>query len=155
MNEKFNRIDEEKRRAMINSGFRNFSRFGYRKASMADIAKDAGVSKALFFHYFETKREFFLYLWNFTAEETMKALEKSAVGRERDFFSMMEKGLKAKMDLARQWPGMALFAVKAYYERDEEVSGEISRTTDPFLNADGNLLITMFPSTPFRDDLDL
>ena len=155
MNEKFYQIDEEKRTAMINSGFRNFSRYGYRKASMADMARDAGVSKALFFHYFETKKEFYLFLWRFTAEETAKALKKSTVGKEKDFFSMMEKALRAKMDLARTWPGMALFSVKAYYESDEEVASDIKVPLDPFLNSDGEMLRKTFPDTPFRKDLDL
>ena len=65
MNQRFLVLEEEKRKAVINSGFRNFALFGYRKASMRDIAEDAGVSKALLFHYFDTKKEFYLFLWSF------------------------------------------------------------------------------------------
>ena len=101
MNQRFLVLEEEKRKAVINSGFRNFALFGYRKASMRDIAEDAGVSKALLFHYFDTKKEFYLFLWSFVKEETAKSLKaKGAIG-DKDYFSSMEKGLKAKMELSK------------------------------------------------------
>ena len=155
MNQRFLVLEEEKRKAVINSGFRNFALFGYRKASMRDIAEDAGVSKALLFHYFDTKKELFLYLWNLTAEKTQESLLLSGVVGDRDFFSVMEKGLRAKMDLARTWPWMALFSVKAWYEDDEEVSSEITRSIDKFPTKDGKTLRLLYPETKFRDDLDL
>ena len=155
MNNKFNSQTVEKQKRIINGAMKVFATFGYGKASMADMAKEAGVSKALLFHYFETKKELFLYLWNLTAEKTRESLVSSGCVGDKDFFSVMEKGLKAKMDLARSWPWMALFAVKAWYEEDEEVSGEITRSTDPYASVDGNVLKSLYPDTKFRSDLDL
>ena len=155
LNEKFNSIPEDRRREMINGAMKAFAIQGYGKASMSDIAKEAGVSKALLFHYFDTKKELFLYLWNLTAEKTQESLLLSGVVGDKDFFSVMEKGLRAKMDLARKWPWMALFSVKAWYEDDEEVSSEITRSIDKFPTKDGKTLRLLYPETNFRDDLDL
>ena len=113
------------------------------------------MSKALLFHYFDTKKELFLYLWNLTAEKTKESLLLSGVVGDKDFFSVMEKGLRAKMDLARTWPWMALFSVKAWYEDDEEVSSEITKSKDKFPTKDGKTLRLLYPETNFRDDLDL
>ena len=140
---------------IINGAMKCFSIHGYEKASMADIAKEAGVSKALLFHYFETKKKLFLYLWNLTAEKTRESLVASDVEGDKDFFSVMEKGLKAKMDLARSWPWMAIFAVKAWYEDDPEVSPDITKSTDPYAKVTGETLRLLYPDTDFRDDLDI
>ena len=140
---------------IINGAMKCFSIHGYEKASMADIAKEAGVSKALLFHYFETKKKLFLYLWNLTAEKTRESVFASDVEGDKDFFSAMEKGLKAKMDLARSWPWMAIFAVKAWYEDDPEVSPDITKSTDPYAKVTGETLRQLYPDTDFRDDLDI
>ena len=155
MNDKFNSLSDERQKMIINGAMKCFSIHGYEKASMADIAKEAGVSKALLFHYFETKKKLFLYLWNLTAEKTRESLVASDVEGDKDFFSAMEKGLKAKMDLARSWPWMAIFAVKAWYEDDPEVSPDITKSTDPYSKVTGETLRLLYPDTDFRDDLDI
>ena len=155
MNDKFNSLSDERQKMIINGAMKCFSIHGYEKASMADIAKEAGVSKALLFHYFETKKKLFLYLWNLTAEKTRESLVASDVEGDKDFFSVMEKGLKAKMDLARSWPWMAIFAVKAWYEDDPEVSPDITKSTDPYAKVTGETLRQLYPDTDFRDDLDI
>ena len=155
MNDKFNSLSDERQKMIINGAMKCFSIHGYEKASMADIAKEAGVSKALLFHYFETKKKLFLYLWNLTAEKTRESLVTSDVEGDKDFFSAMEKGLKAKMDLARSWPWMAIFAVKAWYEDDPEVSPDITKSTDPYAKVTGETLRLLYPDTDFRDDLDI
>ena len=155
MNDKFNSLSDERQKMIINGAMKCFSIHGYEKASMADIAKEAGVSKALLFHYFETKKKLFLYLWDLTAEKTRESLVASDVEGDKDFFSAMEKGLKAKMDLARSWPWMAIFAVKAWYEDDPEVSPDITKSTDPYAKVTGETLRLLYPDTDFRDDLDI
>lgn len=155
MNDKFNSLSDERQKMIINGAMKCFSIHGYEKASMADIAKEAGVSKALLFHYFETKKNLFLYLWNLTAEKTRESLVASDVVGDKDFFSVIEKGLKAKMDLARSWSWMAIFAVKAWYEDDPEVSPDITRSTDPYAKVKGETLRLLYPDTDFRDDLDI
>ena len=155
MNDKFNSLSDERQKMIINGAMKCFSIHGYEKASMADIAKEAGVSKALLFHYFETKKKLFLYLWNLTAEKTRESLVTSDVEGDKDFFSAMEKGLKAKMDLARSWPWMAIFAVKAWYEDDPEVSPDITKSTDPYAKVTGETLRLLYTDTDFRDDLDI
>ena len=155
MNDKFNSLSDERQKMIINGAMKCFSIHGYEKASMADIAKEAGVSKALLFHYFETKKKLFLYLWNLTAEKTRESLVASDVEGDKDFFSVMEKGLKAKLYLARSWPWMAIFAVKAWYEDDPEVSPDITKSTDPYAKVTGETLRQLYPDTDFRDDLDI
>ena len=76
MNERFFSLPEEKRQAILNAGYRVFSRNSYKNSPMSEIAGDAGISKSLLFHYFRNKQALYLFLWNKGAEVTMEYLNR-------------------------------------------------------------------------------
>ena len=51
---------DERRRRLLELGAELFTRFAYDELSMAKIAKEAGISKALLYHYFPSKEAYFL-----------------------------------------------------------------------------------------------
>jgi AcrR family transcriptional regulator len=56
----YQRLDvDERRRQLLDVGQRLFTQHAYSDLSMADIARAAGISKALLYHYFPSKRDFF------------------------------------------------------------------------------------------------
>jgi AcrR family transcriptional regulator len=50
---------EERRRQLLERGAELFAEHSYDELSMREIAAEAGISKALLYHYFPSKREFF------------------------------------------------------------------------------------------------
>ncbi len=52
MNERFYSLPEERQQAILNAGYRVFSRNAYKNSPMSEIAEAAGISKFLLFHYF-------------------------------------------------------------------------------------------------------
>lgn len=128
MNDKFFRLPEEKQQKIMNAGFRVFSQNTYKKSPMSEIAGEAGISKSLLFHYFRNKKEFYLFLWEKGAEITMKYLAEYRCYESDDLFEMMERGMWAKFKIMELYPHMASFAVKAFYEKDEGISGEIQKS---------------------------
>ncbi len=50
---------DERRRQLLDLGAELFARHSYDELSMARIAREAGISKALLYHYFPGKRQFF------------------------------------------------------------------------------------------------
>jgi AcrR family transcriptional regulator len=70
----YTRLDvDERRRRLLELGADLFARFSYDELSMAKIAREAGISKALLYHYFPGKQAYFAA----TLEE--KAAELSAL----------------------------------------------------------------------------
>ncbi len=70
----YTRLDvDERRRRLLELGTDLFARFSYDELSMAKIAREAGISKALLYHYFPGKQAYFAA----TLEE--KAAELSAL----------------------------------------------------------------------------
>jgi AcrR family transcriptional regulator len=56
----YTRLDvDERRRQLLELGAELFARHGYDELSMAGIARAAGISKALLYHYFPSKQAYF------------------------------------------------------------------------------------------------
>jgi len=55
--EQFQEIREATKQQIIQAGLRVFAHKGFHGASIADIAKEAGVSKGLAYNYFKSKKE--------------------------------------------------------------------------------------------------
>ena len=53
----FNEIREKTKQTIINAGLKLFAQRGFHGTSIADIAKEAGVSKGLAYNYFKSKTE--------------------------------------------------------------------------------------------------
>ena len=79
MNEKFFSLPEDRQHVMLNAGFAVFSRNAYKKASMDDVAREAGVSKALLFHYFESKSGLYLYLHHYAMDYLVDVYKRQLV----------------------------------------------------------------------------
>jgi len=126
MNEKFYALPPEKQARIINAGFRVFARNSYKKSPVSEIADAAGISKALLFHYFRNKHELYLFLWDKCAELTLESVKSCGAYEADDIFDAMLLGMRGKLRLMREFPDISAFAVKAYYEEDEEIRGEIT-----------------------------
>lgn len=141
MNEKFYSLSEEKRQRIVDAGFRVFSENSYKKSPMNEIADRAGISKSLLFHYFHNKRELYLFLWDKACVITMEYLNQYGCYELNDLFEVMERGMRAKICMMKRYPSMTAFVVKAFYEKDPEVCGEIQALYRRYfaIKADGAL----------------
>jgi AcrR family transcriptional regulator len=52
--------NDERRRRLLELGTRLFTEHAYDEISMAQIAREAGISKALLYHYFPSKQDYFM-----------------------------------------------------------------------------------------------
>ena len=70
----YTRLDvDERRRRLLDLGADLFTRFAYDELSMARIAKEAGISKALLYHYFPSKEAYFVATLEEKAAELQRA----------------------------------------------------------------------------------
>ena len=66
---------DERRRQLLELGADLFARHGYERLSMARIAREAGISKALLFHYFPSKQAYFAATLEQAAAELAETTE--------------------------------------------------------------------------------
>ena len=65
---------DERRRRLLDLGAELFTTHTYAELSMARIAREAGISKALLYHYFASKQEFFRATLANAAEELQASI---------------------------------------------------------------------------------
>ena len=155
MNDKFFALPQEKQDRILNAGFRVFSKNSYKKSPMLEIANEADISKSLLFFYFRNKKEFYLFLMKTAEELTMKYLVASGCYQETDIFEMMYKGLLAKAELMRKYPDMSNFALKAYYEDDEDIKDELQKIIGPYTKLKTNKTLPKLNPEDYKEGLDL
>ena len=135
MNPKFYDLPQERKQAILNAGFHVFSRNTYKKSPMSEIAEAAGISKSLLFHYFHNKKELYLFLWDTCAKITVEEMTRSGAYEQNDLFGSMDYGMQAKLRLMKKYPDIGLFAVRAFYEKDPEISADIQKSMGKYLDA--------------------
>jgi AcrR family transcriptional regulator len=67
--------NDERRRRLLELGERLFTEHSYGELSMARIAREAGISKALLYYYFPSKRDYFVATLASGAEEIRRRVE--------------------------------------------------------------------------------
>lgn len=155
MNERFFSLPEERQQAIINAGYRVFSQNSYKNSPMSEIAGAAGISKALLFHYFHNKKELYLFLWDKCAEITIELLTKYNCYGRSNLFESMEQGMRAKMEIIRLYPDMASFTIKAFYEKDAEVSAAIQESYRKYFNLKADKTLLNMDPKQFIPGLDI
>lgn len=66
---------DERRRQLLELGADLFAKHSYAELSMARIAREAGISKALLYHYFPSKQDYFVATLQLGAEEIARRTE--------------------------------------------------------------------------------
>lgn len=155
MNEKFFVLPQEKQQAIINAGYRVFSRNSYKKSPMQEIADAAGISKSLLFHYFQNKRELYLFLWEKCAEITIVYLTEFKCYAQKDLFASMYRGMQAKLRLMKEYPDMGTFVIKAFYEKDPAVCGAIQESYQKHFKQKATRTLSNLDPTQFVPGLDI
>ena len=67
--------NDERRRRLLELGARLFTEHAYDEISMSRIAREAGISKGLLYHYFPSKRDFYVAVVRHSADEMQAVTE--------------------------------------------------------------------------------
>ena len=89
-------IVDERREELIRFGRELFSRHAYDALSIDDIATAAGVSKGLLYHYFESKREYYVAVVRAVTEEMREVLPDPSLPPDQQLL----QGIEGYLDFA-------------------------------------------------------
>lgn len=127
MNDTFFKLTTEKQNNIINSALTEFASTGYTKTSMNAIAKRAGISKASLFYYFNTKKELYLYLYEYCHDHYMNEVEKILDTEKRDFFDIFIEFQYKKIKIMKRHPEMFKFIKRSESIEDEDISSHLEK----------------------------
>lgn len=125
MNDKFFDLKREKQDRMINAALKVFAKSGYRHASTDEIVKEAGISKGLLFHYFESKIGLYAFLFDYSVRFMLLELSREVDRSETDFFALTRQMEEARMQVMKLYPYMQQFLNMGLKENCPEAVAEI------------------------------
>ncbi len=139
MNQKFLAFDSNRRDRLINEGFKEFSILGLERSSLNNILSQAKIPKGLFYHYFDDKQSFFVFLIEFSLNYITQALSDSTLLEERDYIKRLERSFVIKSEVYKKYGYFESFIAKVYKEENPE---SINKLIDPEIKKYGARVVT-------------
>jgi len=152
---KFFSLDQEKQDRILNAALKEFANKGFQMASTNEIVKEAGISKGLLFHYFNNKKDLFLFLYNYFIDLMIREIHAKVNWEEKDIFLRFRHIGVLKFELFNQYPEMFNFIKSVYKEDDSEVKGAIDQKSKELLENGYKDLFGDVDLSKFKEDLDV
>lgn len=154
--ENFLSLPIEKQNKIIDAALICFGTNGYKKTSVSDIAAAAGISKALVFHYFGTKKALYLYLIDLCTHVIMSELDEKFDNTVTDFFARITLATSIEISVMKKHPAILSFLDCVYFEDDDEVKADVKAI---LANSESESLRSKIAfegidTSKFKDDID-
>ncbi len=146
-------LEPNRRDTLLNAAIKEFAQKGYDEASTNIIAKEAGISKALMFHYVGSKKDLFLFLCDYCGRIVKEGYYDPMNFGERDLLKRLRQSYMLQLNLLQKYPWILEFTqiIK------DEASEEVREALDP-VRQEPVCCRTMFDGideTKFREGLDV
>jgi AcrR family transcriptional regulator len=125
------RLDlDERRDQLLALGKKLFGERAYDEISIDDIAEAAGISKGLLYHYFGSKRGFYVAIVREAADKLVEATE---VGTDLPPAERARAGLEGYLDFAEEHSAAFLTLLRGGIGNDPEVTELVEGTRERIL----------------------
>lgn len=118
------------------------------------LAEAAGISKALIFHHFHSKKKLYLSLMEHCFDKARAVMRFDAVSEHEDFFEVVDRLSRTKLDYFRKHPDEARLVSEAYYSVPDELKQEMEERFGQEIGARNRLLKRLFEQVPLRAGVD-
>ena len=151
---KFENLKMEKQNTIINSALKEFARNGFDNASTDEIVKEAEISKGSLFNYFNSKKNLYIYLFDFSVEIVEELYEKIDVS-ERDLFKRIGNIGLQKLIIYQNNPYVFDFLTSVETEENTEIK-EITKKKVALVYERGiKWIYKDIDYSKFREDIDI
>ena len=96
-----------------------------------------------------------MFLWDKCAEITIEYLTKYGCYEQKELFESMERGMQAKMEIIRRYPDMGSFTIKAFYEKDADISAAVHESYHKYFNLKADRMRLNMNPEQFIPGLDI
>lgn len=148
-------IDSEKEDRIINAATRVFSENGYEKASTNAIVKEAKISKGILFHYFKSKKELYISLYEYLSELFTDKIYEKVDWHEHDIFITIRSVTLIKFELFSVYPDLINFLTSAFSEEAPEVKDDIEKYKEKMVQSSFATLFSNIDTSKFKDGIDV
>lgn len=153
--EKFLNLPVEKQKTIIDAALKSFGANGYKKTSVSDIAAAAGISKAMVFHYFGTKKALYFYLIELCGNIIINEVKEKFDDTVSDFFERIRLTSSIELAAMKKHPGIPAFITSVYLEKDEEVKDDIKALISQGDDFRNKIALHGIDYSKFKDSIDI
>lgn len=115
-------LDIQRRDAILNAALKEFLLQGYDNASTNVIAKEAGISKSLMFHYVSSKQELFLFIYDYFNELLNKEYYSKMDYSIKDIFERLRISYLLQIELIKRYPRIFDFNKLSVKTKSDEIN---------------------------------
>lgn len=154
INPMFNKLKTEKQKLILNAAIKEFSRNGFEKASTNEIVKEASISKGSLFNYFQSKKDLYEYLIEYSIQ-IIEGLYDQIDLNETDIFKRIENIGLQKLRIHKMYPHVFDFLASAMLEEATEVKDIIKDKVEQAYERGTRLIYQDIDYSKFREGIDV
>lgn len=143
--------DKEK---ILDACFNVFARNGYANTSTTMLAEAAGISKALIFHHFKSKKNLYLSVLDRCFEKGRNDMGLDIILENQDFFEAKEKSSITKFHYYKNNPDLMRIIIEAFYKTPDELKVEIQEKYGELLASNEKEWVKLFEKVSLREGVD-
>lgn len=143
--------DKEK---ILDICFDVFARHGYANTSTTMLAEAAGISKALIFHHFNSKKELYLSVLDRCFEKGRIEMGFDTLLENQGFFEAKEKSSVIKFHYYKSNPDLMRIIKEAFYATPDEIKVEIQDKYGTLLADNEKEWKRLFAKVSLREGVD-
>ncbi|WP_121613372.1 TetR/AcrR family transcriptional regulator [Mesobacillus foraminis] len=152
---KFLSLNQDKQERILNAAAQEFVQKGYATASTNEIVKAAGISKGLLFHYFNNKKDLYLFLYSHFVDVLMQEFFANLEDTEQDIFLKIKKIMLLKSQLMKKHPEIFNFMMSAYMEDSTEVKNDLDQRHSEMLQNSYSTIFSKMDPSLFKEGTDV
>jgi AcrR family transcriptional regulator len=131
-----------------------FARHGYKNTSTRMLAEAAGISKALIFRHFQSKKKLYFTLLDHFFERIRSELDVDFLVEYKDFFEAVDKYSRIQIDFYRKHPHLYKLVYEVFYSPPDEIKEEIEKMYAPIMAAQNQVWYQLFENVPLKEGID-
>ena len=124
---------DERRSALLELGLELFAKASYEALSIDAIARAAGISKGLLYHYFPSKRDYYAATVRLAADRLLNATLEATLRDDLPPQELLRRGLSAYMDFVERHGQTYAALLRTGIGTDPEILTVIEGTRDAFV----------------------
>lgn len=148
-------LEPIRRSRLVNAALKEFATKGFDDASTNVIAKESGISKPLMFHYVNSKKDLFLYLYDYCTELIQKEYLHFMNFNEPDIFERLRQSYVLQIELLQKHPWIFEFIQFTASAKSDEIGKELEQRANVQPSLCYETMFEIVDESKFREGLDV
>jgi len=153
MTTKLLELEPTRRNAILNAALKEFATKDYDEASTNVIAKEAGISKGLMFHYVGNKENLFFVVFDYFTDIMDKEYFELMNFNVKDIFERLRQSYFLQLELVRKYPWIFELNKLSSASNPDVIKKELEKRAAENLSSCN--IFGMIDESKFRAELDI